>query len=99
MAADNFMDKVGQILGNKDAMSQISQMLGGGDAQNSGPSDAQIEMANKISQITSKMSEPDPKINLLYALKPYMSASRTEHIDKAIKMIQMTKITGFFKDF
>lgn len=96
MASDNFMDKVSEILSNPDTMGKIGQMLGGPEAP---PSSIDIDMANKISNIASKMNEPDPKINLLYALKPYMNGYRSQHIDKAIKMIQMTKITGFFKDF
>ncbi|MBE7053798.1 MAG: hypothetical protein E7391_05945 [Ruminococcaceae bacterium] len=87
------MDKVSQLLENKDAMSEISKMF-----SNNTPQGNEIEMAEKISQMTRKLNEPDPKINLLYALKPYMNPSRTNQIDKAIKMIQMTKISGFFKD-
>ena len=87
------MDKVNQLLENKDAMSEISKMF-----SNNTPQGNEIEMAEKISQMTRKLNEPDPKINLLYALKPYMNPSRTNQIDKAIKMIQMTKISGFFKD-
>ena len=87
------MDKVSQLLENKDAMNEISKMF-----SNNTPQGDEIEMTEKISQMTRKLNEPDPKINLLYALKPYMNPSRVNHIDKAIKMIQMTKITGFFKD-
>lgn len=94
MASDNLMNKVNEILSDPDAMGKISQMLG--SSQSGGAPDANL--TDKITQIASKMNEPDPKINLLYALKPYMNQSRTQHIDKAIKMIQMTKITSLFKD-
>ena len=96
MATDNLMQKVNELLSNKDAISEISKMFSSEGSIS--PANEDIEMATKISKMTQKLSEPDPKINLLYALKPYMNPSRTEHIDKAIKMIQMTKITGFFKD-
>ena len=93
MSTDNLMEKVNQILSNKDALGEISKMF-----SQSAPQGEEIQMAEKISQMTRKLNEPDPKINLLYALKPYMNKTRVDHIDKAIKMIQMTKITGFFKD-
>ena len=95
MASDNIMDKVSEILSSPDAMGEIGQMLGGPEAPKSNPD---ADMVDKISRIASRMNEPDPKINLLYALRPYMNNARTQHIDKAIKMIQMTKITEFFKD-
>ena len=64
--------------------------------QNSAPD---VDMMEKVSKIASKMSDKsDPKINLLYALRPYMNSQRSQHIDKAIKMIQLTKITELFKD-
>lgn len=96
MAADNLMNKVNEILSDPDAMGKISQMLG--SAQGSAPSAPDANITEKITQIASKINEPDPKINLLSALRPYMNPARTQHIDRAIKMIQMTKITGFFKD-
>ena len=45
------------------------------------------------------MDNSDPKINLLYALKPYMSPAREKQIDNAVKMLRMTKLAGFFKEF
>lgn len=95
---DNIGDKISEILKNPDAMSQISQMMSG--AQSTGaPSGDDLETTRKISQIASKMNDrSDPKINLLYALKPYMNTTRAQHIDKAIKMLRLTQMTELFKD-
>ena len=92
---DNIGDKISEILKNPDAM---SQMMSG--AQSTGaPSGDDLEMTRKISQIASKMNDrSDPKINLLYALKPYMNTTRAQHIDKAIKMLKLTQMTELFKD-
>lgn len=98
MANDNIGDKINEILNNPDAVSKISQMMSGA-SQSSVPTDDNLEMTRKISAIASKINDrSDPKINLLYALKPYMNSTRTQHIDKAIKMLRLTQITELFKD-
>lgn len=95
---DNIGDKINEILKNPDAVNQISQMMSGAQTGGAQSSD-DAEMTRRISQIASKMnSRSDPKINLLYALKPYMNATRAQHIDKAIKMLKLTQMTELFKD-
>ena len=82
MANDNIGDKINEILNNPDAVSKISQMMSGA-SQSSAPTDDDLEMTRKISAIASKMNDrSDPKINLLYALKPYMNSTRTEPLEK-----------------
>ncbi len=39
----------------------------------------------------------DPRINLLYSLKPYLRPSRSAKMDQAIKLIQITKIASLLK--
>lgn len=100
--ANDIGDKINDLLNNPDALNKLSGMMssfqGSQNQSQSNASDAQ--MMEKISRIASKMNDKsDPKINLLYALRPYMNNNRSQHIDKAIKMIQLTKITELFKDF
>ena len=98
MANDNIGDRISEILKNPDAVSKITQMMSGA-ANESTQSNDDLEMTRKISAIASKMNDKsDPKINLLYALRPYMNSARTQHIDRAIKMIKLTQITELFKD-
>lgn len=92
-------DKINEILNNPDAMEQISGMMSQMKMPSNQNSAPDVDMMEKVSKIASKMSDKsDPKINLLYALRPYMNSQRSQHIDKAIKMIQLTKITELFKD-
>lgn len=99
--ANDIGDKITELLNNPDALGKISDMMssakGSQNFSQSNIPDAQ--MMEKVSRIASKMNDKsDPKINLLYALRPYMNDARCQHIDRAIKMIQLTKITELFKD-
>jgi len=40
----------------------------------------------------------DKRINLLNALRPYMKSSRAESIDKAVRIIKLTKLSSILKD-
>lgn len=97
--ANDIGDKINEILNNPDAMGKISDMMSGMKNNQNQNSIPDADMMEKVSRIVSKMSDKsDPKINLLYALRPYMNNTRSQHIDRAIKMIQLTKITELFKD-
>ncbi|MBE7038325.1 MAG: hypothetical protein E7404_05445 [Ruminococcaceae bacterium] len=97
--ANDIGNKINEILNNPDAMGKISDMMSGMKNNQNQNSIPDADMMEKVSRIASKMSDKsDPKINLLYALRPYMNNTRSQHIDRAIKMIQLTKITELFKD-
>lgn len=52
----------------------------------------------KVMDMTS--TKDDPRINLLMALKPYLSRKRAESMDSAMKILKLTKFaTVFTEDF
>ena len=97
MNSDNIMSKINDILSDPKSRESIQEMIGGVPSQKSTIDAFCPENIQRISQLMTDNS--DPKINLLYALKPYMSSQRGQQIDNAIKMLRMTKLTGFFKDY
>ncbi len=97
MDSNNIMSKINDILSDPKAKESIQEMMGVSQGQKSTIDAFSPENIQRISQLMTDNS--DPKINLLYALKPYMSAVRGRQIDNAIKMLRMTKLTGFFKDY
>ena len=97
MNSDNIMSKINDILSDPKAKESIQEMMGVSKSQKNTIDAFSPENIQRISQLMTDNS--DPKINLLYALKPYMSAGRERQIDNAIKMLRMTKLTGFFKDY
>ena len=104
---DNMMDKVKQLLDDPDTMQTLTRMIGdlGGTQSEAQPSQShsdtanEMEMLSKVKSVMERMnSGPDPRINLLSALKPYMRRGRAAHMDKAIRMLQMTRMTSILKD-
>ena len=105
MDNDALMDKIKTLLDNPEASKLLSGML-----QNSGnteiipdesaPKNPQnTEALSRIQNVLGEISSgSDPRINLLSALKPYMNSQRSEHIDRAIKIMRVAKMTSIFKD-
>ena len=104
--ADEFQDKLNAILGNPDIMKAISALsagMGGGSSQPVQNSDSALPaqtpdssdaVAGLASMVNSLSDENDSRINLLYALRPYMRSGRAEHMDMAIKILKLTKLTS-----
>ena len=97
MNNDNIMGKINDILSDPKTRESLNSLIGAPPSQKSSIDAFSPENIQRISQLMT--DDSDPKINLLYALKPYMSPGRGRHIDNAVKMLRMTKLTGFFKDF
>ena len=103
---DNMMDKLKGILSDPDTMRSLSEMvegMGGGKQKQQAESETkaaqQMQMMKKVKDIMDRVTAPDdPRINLLTALRPYMRSKRASQMDKAIRMIQMTKLTSVLKD-
>ena len=103
---DNMMDKLKGILNDPETMQSLSDMmgsLGGGQQKKQAETETkaaqQMQMMMRVKDIMDRVNDTDdPRINLLTALRPYMRSNRASHMDRAIRMIQMTKITSILKD-
>lgn len=74
--------------------------MGGG--QSAGSSDnplENMEMIMQIKKIYDEMSNTgdDPRLNLIMALKPYLSEKRLDKLDMAVKFIQLSKLGPVFE--
>lgn len=57
-----------------------------------------LQYMMRMKSIIDDMSNTnDPRSNLLMSLKPYMRGTRRRGIDNAVKIMSLTKLTGFFK--
>lgn len=50
------------------------------------------------SMYDSAMHDQDPRVMLLTALRPYLSAQRAKNLDACIKFLRFYKIAGMLKD-
>ncbi|MBQ7901328.1 MAG: hypothetical protein IJ365_05125 [Clostridia bacterium] len=101
--ADDFQDKLNSILSTPDIMKSIAALagsLGSPVPQNAGDDDAERSFssdeaaANLASMVNNLSDGNDSRINLLYALKPYMRSGRANQMDMAIKILKLTKLTS-----
>lgn len=74
---------------NKENVSRALSALGGGNA----------EYLMQIKSIVDQLgnSRDDPRSNLLMSLRPYMRGNRQKSIDSAVKMLNLTKLSGLLK--
>lgn len=59
-----------------------------------------IDAFNKISQIYSEMNRTDsPSVNLLLAVKPYLNSNRQSRLDRAAKVLNLSKLPNMMREF
>jgi hypothetical protein len=69
------------------------------NANNDVATDKGIDTIMKIKNIYDKINTgDDSRVNLLMALKPYLSDDRKMHIDTAIKLVNVSKISTFLSE-
>ena len=96
---EDFNEKLKALLSNPETMNMISSMLSSSDTAPAVTETPEPDLANELSTAISKFKSTDDKrINLLNALKPYMRQSRSNNIDKAVKMLKISQMTSLFKD-
>jgi len=87
-------------------ISKIKSIVDGlgltGGAREQSPSSGDMfspQNLEKIKTVLEDDSKNKERINLLLALKPYLSQERAPKIDFAVKVLQLSKFTGLFKDY
>jgi hypothetical protein len=59
-----------------------------------------IDMVRKIKKVMDRVnSNNDPRVNLLTAVRPFLSSSRQKKLNNCIKLLHMTSMTRFLEDF
>ena len=96
--ADDMTEKLKDLLNNPEMMNMLSSLIGSGN-EKSEISSSSNDLTSSVKSVLSGLdSGSDKRINLLYALKPYMKENKSANIDKAIKMIKLTKLGSIIKD-
>lgn len=99
-------DILRNLLGD-DAGEKLRALFGSGESGGAGEvveseSTKAIQAPNDytdhIRGLISELSRPnDPRAQLLLSLRPYMSDSRKRSIDNAVKLLNISKLSGMFK--
>ena len=108
---DDIASKITELLGDEDGMKKISQIASSLMSQNESTTtnnnssfgDMQIDpiqMGNiiKMMNLIKSNNKEDKNTKLLVALKPHLSYSRQEKVDKAISLLKIVKILPLLKE-
>ena len=105
----NAISQLQNMLSSEDGKKNIENMLGSFGMSNNTPvQESNFDMpssnmlnADSFAMMRNVMEtlqrQDDPRSQLLLALKPYLSASRSAKIDKAIMLLSLGKIPSILK--
>jgi hypothetical protein len=96
------MDTLKSILGNdaEDKIKGVMNSLGTLNESDSVDTDEGRDYLAEMKDIINRLgsSRSDPRANLLLSLKPYMRKNRQRTIDGAVRLLNLSKLSGLLKD-
>ena len=82
---------LGNMLQNPDA---LKGLMSSGTSDNDNPIQSGGDLETSVANMMSALSRTDDRrINLLTAVRPFMSQKRAAGIDRAIQILKLTKLT------
>ena len=92
------METLKGILGD-DAEDKIKNVMSSISGNSAGGQDNSLEYIMQMKDIMSKLvnNRDDPRSNLLMSLRPYMRNERRQSIDRAVRLLNLTKLSGLFR--
>lgn len=94
LLGDNAEDKIKAVLEGLGSSSENDII----PVSESVPSPVSDFNPDKLKSLIGQLSNAgDSRSNLLMSLKPFMRSERQKSIDSAIKLLNLTKLTGFLK--
>lgn len=103
----NFEDQIKGLLSDPEMMSKISEIAGSmGQQASSAPPppagnaglDVNLgKLLPLISELGGGKGKGDARINLLMALKPFLSEKRAPYMDSAVAILKLTGLVGLGK--
>lgn len=95
------MDTLKEILGDdaEDKIKGVMSSLSGSPITDNASGDVS-DFSADIRGLMDKLSSPqsDPRANLLLSLRPYMSERRKKSIDGAVRLLNLSKLSGLMKN-
>lgn len=92
------METLKGILGD-DAEDKIKNVMSSISGSSAGGQDNSLEYIMQMKDIISKLANnrDDPRSNLLMSLRPYMRNERRQSIDRAVRLLNLTKLSGLLR--
>lgn len=94
---DDIAKMLGGMLQNPDALKSLAGALGGAEKSEPAPQNDSFETS--IKNVMSALNQADDRrITLLNALRPYLSPQRASGVDRAIKILKLTKLSQIMRN-
>ena len=99
MNSDDVSRLISNLVQNPDALKGLMGSLGAGGSAPGDAPPAQGSPDASMQSIMSALSRTDDRrITLLNALRPYLSPQRAGGIDRAIRILQLTKLSEMMRN-
>lgn len=101
MDETNFADAISGLMNDPKIQELVKSLSGESSplAESSSSDMPDISKLLMLKDIYGKaMSDSDPKLSLLSALRPYLSESRTKSLETCLKLIRIYKMAGMLKE-
>ena len=96
---DELTKMLGGLLQNPDALKSLAGALGAGQTNESAPAPISDSTEMQVKNMISALNQPDDRrIALLNALRPYLSPQRASGVDRAIRILKLTKLSQFIRN-
>ena len=93
---DDITKLLGSMLSNPDG---LKNLLGSQSIPEESPPPSSADLESSVKSMMNILGRSDDRrITLLNALKPYMSPTRADGIDRAIRILKLTKLTEVLKN-
>lgn len=99
------VDKIREMFSGEDGQAQLNEIMGmfhdepkSENNQNSGGFDPSMLLKMQKIMSLAGNNEANDKAKLLMSLKPFLKGERQNKVDKAVQLMNMSKILTLFKD-
>ncbi len=100
MDETNFADAISGLMNDPKIQELVKSLTGEGPpADEPSPNIPDLGKLLMLKDCYNKaMSDTDPKLSLLSALRPYLSESRTKSLEACLKLLRVYKMAGMLKE-
>lgn len=97
--SQDVMGQLQNLLSDPEMADKLQTVLGTLGRKPEPEPEPQVDSTQQLRQVYHQInSGADPRVSLLKALKPYMNNTRSAQLDTAVKLLGLTKMSGFLKE-
>ena len=96
---DDLAKMLGSLIQNPDAIKSLAGSIGLPQQAESPSTETSSNMEMQIKNMMNALNQTDDRrISLLNALRPYLSPQRASGVDRAIRLLKLSKLSQFIRN-